>query len=98
MRAHSYRLVFFLLLIAADIASPLSGWCETDVRPIIVLRVDDIRSSWRTPFPEFGGLSALEYGKLKRIPITWGVITSQADSGAGLTWAEIKDYLDTAGG
>lgn len=98
MRAHYYRLVFFLLLIAADIASPLSGWCETDVRPIIVLRVDDIRSSWRTPFPEFGGLSALEYGKLKRIPITWGVITSQADSGAGLTWAEIKDYLDTAGG
>lgn len=98
MRAHSYRLVFFLLLIAADIASPLSGWCETDVRPIIVLRVDDIRSSWRTPFSEFGGLSALEYGKLKRIPITWGVITSQADSGAGLTWAEIKDYLDTAGG
>ncbi len=98
MRLPPCRFVFPLLLIATSVAFSLSGWCETDVRPIVVLRVDDIRSSWRTPFPEFGGVSALEYGKLKRIPITWGVITSYADSGAGLTWSEIKDYLDTAGG
>jgi hypothetical protein len=43
-------------------------------------------------------MSALEYGKLKRIPITWGVITRDADSGVGLTWSEIKNYLDIAGG
>lgn len=99
MRPQCYQLVLCLLmLLIAGIAFSLSGWCDTDVRPIIVIRSDDIRSSWRTSFPEFGGMSALEYGKLKRIPITWGIITNQADSGAGLTWSEIKDYLDTAGG
>lgn len=99
MRAHCYRFVFSLLvLITVGVLLSLSGRCETDLRPIIVLRSDDIRSSWRTPFPEFGGMSALEYGKLKRIPITWGVITKDADSGVGLTWSEIKNYLDIAGG
>ncbi len=46
----------------------------------------------------FGGLSALEYAKQKHIPISWGIITDCATSGWGLTWEQIKDYLDTAGG
>lgn len=69
-----------------------------DDRPIVVLREDDIRATWRVPLATFGGLSALEYGKLKQIPVCWGIITQHADSGWGLTWAQIKDYLDTAGG
>jgi hypothetical protein len=69
-----------------------------DSRPIVVLREDDIRASWRIPFPGLGGMTGLQYGKLKRIPITWGVITDFATSGWGLTWAELKDYIDTAGG
>lgn len=69
-----------------------------DTRPIVVLREDDIRSTWRTPFPDFGGLSAFEYGKLKRIPVTWGIITSLADTGVQLTWDELRGYLDAAGG
>lgn len=99
MRAHCYKIVpSLLILITIAVVLSLPSWCETDKRPIIVIRSDDIRSSWRTPFPEFDGMSALEYGKLKRIPITWGVITRNADSGVGLTWSEIKNYLDIAGG
>lgn len=69
-----------------------------DDRPIIIFREDDIRATWRTPFVGLGGLSALEYGKQKRIPITWGIVTAIAESGWGLTYQELGDYLDTAGG
>lgn len=70
----------------------------SDTTPIVVLREDDIRATWRIPFQGFDGMTGLQYGKLKRIPITWGVITDAATSGWGLTWAELRDYLETAGG
>ena len=72
--------------------------CNTDIRPVVVFRVDDCQSNWLTPFNGLAGMNGLEYGKLKHIPITWGVITSLATNGTSLTWAQIKDYLDTAGG
>lgn len=71
---------------------------DVDTTPIIVLREDDARHTWRNPRPEFGGLSALEYGKLKQIPITWGVISLMATNGESLTWDELRGYLDVAGG
>lgn len=70
-----------------------------DLRPIIVLRSDDIRTTWRTQFPEFGGLSGFQYCMNNQIPITWACITSIAgNSSQGLTWSELKQYLSTAGG
>ncbi len=51
-----------------------------------------------TPFDGLGGVSAYEYGKAKRIPVTWAVISGLASAGTSMSWAEIKDYLDVAGG
>lgn len=84
------------LLAAFGLAAAVQA--QVDTRPIIVFREDDCRTTWRIPFPDFGGLNALEYGKLRHIPITWGIITGLADGSQALTWAEIKDYLDAAGG
>ena len=81
-------------MLAILTCDPSAG-ANADTRPIVVLREDDCQSSWRTPFPELDGLSALEYGKSKQIPITWAIISSNE---AGLTWAELDDYLDVAGG
>jgi hypothetical protein len=72
------------------------GYC--DDTPIVVLREDDIRPSWRTPFPELDNKSALQYGMEKRIPITWGVVTDFAGTSSGLSYIELRDYLNAAGG
>jgi hypothetical protein len=74
--------------------------CGADDRPIVVVREDDVRGTWRTHFNGLGGMSALEYGKLKGIPITWGIITNLASNypSSHLTWADLRDYLDSASG
>ena len=88
-------------LVAFAAVSPMLACCLSaaadppDTRPIVVLRQDDCRITWRTPFPELDGLNALEYGKSKQIPITWAIVSAAQ---GGLTWAELQDYLDTAGG
>lgn len=88
-------IVAALLALGSGAASVRSD----DLRSIIVLREDDLRQTWRLPFPEFGNISAYEYCKNNQIPITWGAITSLADAGNhGLTWAELKQYLSAAGG
>lgn len=87
--------VLHVVLIIASLPTCAGAY---DDRPIVVFREDDIRSTWRVPFVALGGLTALEYGKLKRIPITWGIITDAAFNGWGITWAELEDYLSTAGG
>lgn len=69
-----------------------------DNRPIVVLREDDVRNTWRIPLVGLGGISGLEYGKLKRIPITWGVVTDLSDCGYGLTYSELRDYMAVSGG
>jgi hypothetical protein len=96
------REVFWLLsimLIVCDIFLGSLRTCADDT-PIVVLREDDARTTWRVPYAGLGGVSGLEYGKLKHIPITWAVITSATTAGGpyALSWTEIKDYLDTAGG
>ncbi|MCX6344476.1 MAG: hypothetical protein NT018_05305 [Armatimonadetes bacterium] len=72
-----------------------------DNRPIVVLREGDAWANCRDVFPEFGNKSFLQYAKQLQMPITWGVITncaSIADGSMGLTWAELIDYVNTAGG
>lgn len=86
-------LVCFLALMAAT-----ASWAVIDDRPIVVLRIDDCQASWLTPYVGLGGASGLTYGKSKHIPITWAVISGFASSGLSMTWAQIKDYLDTCGG
>lgn len=71
---------------------------DPDNRSIVVLREDDIRYTWLTPFAGLGGVSALTYGKSKQIPITWAVITDAANSPTGFNWAVLIDYVDHAGG
>ncbi len=82
-----------LFVLTANILS-----AETDNRPIVVFRIDDCQRSWLTPFAGLGGVSALDYGKTKKIPITWAVISNLATLGTSMSWAEIKGYLDVAGG
>lgn len=94
------RFIYCLVGIALGLVS-LGSCGRADNRPVVVLREDDCRASWRTPFDGLGGVSALQYGKQKRIPITWGVITDWATTGNGgysLVWSELLDYLQTAGG
>lgn len=69
-----------------------------DTRPIVVLREDDCSRQWTIPYVGLDGHSGLQYGKSKRIPITWGIISNWATTGQSLTWSELRDYLDTAGG
>ena len=90
----SKRLIWVVVLSLLPIRLCLA---DTDTRPIIVLRVDDCSKTWRNVYPEFGGTNALGYGKSKHIPITWGIITRRPDPNS-LTWDELRDYLNTAGG
>lgn len=69
-----------------------------DNRPIIVFREDDCRDTWRNVYPEFDNRSAYDYGKLKKIPVTWAIISSLSSGQGPLNWTEIKNYLDIAGG
>lgn len=71
---------------------------DFDNRPIVVIREDDIRSTWRDPFVGLGGMTPLEYDKAKRIPITWGIISDNATSGVSLTWEQLLDDVGAAGG
>lgn len=96
LRVWAPRLLILIALLACELGKLAADTLDT--RPIVVFREDDIRTSWRVPFQGFDGMSALDYGKLKRIPITWGVITDKASLGWGLTWSELKDYVDKAGG
>lgn len=90
----SVGFAIWLILIAASASS-----ADTDNRPIIVLRSDDCARAWATPFDGLGGVSGLSYGKTKRIPITWAVVTDWATAGVkSLTWAELSDYISVAGG
>lgn len=82
-----------LFVVAANILH-----AEIDNRPIVVLRIDDCQRSWLTPFDGLEGVSGFEYGKTKKIPITWAVISKLAALGTSMSWAEIKGYLDVAGG
>lgn len=89
-------LVVTLLAVLAGVPS-LRG---DDLRSIVVLREDDLRRTWRNAYPEFGGVSAFTYCMNNQIPITWGAVTSVADGNGseGLTWAELRQYIDAAGG
>lgn len=87
------------VMVLALLCSPT--FCETDNRPIVVVREDDCRATWRTPFAGLDGLSALQYGKQKHIPITWAIISDRATTGFygySLVWSELLDYLSVAGG
>lgn len=87
---------FVLLMV---VCAPL--FSDVDNRPIVIVREDDCRATWRTPFNEFGGVSALQYGKQRHIPITWAIITDWATTGSNgysLVWADLSDYLSIAGG
>lgn len=101
MKAVTYVFVVTLTMIALT-SSMAIAQAPVDNRPIIVLRQDDCRANWRTHYAGLGGASGLEYGKQKHIPITWAVITSQTNASNGttgpLTWAELADYIQTAGG
>ncbi len=89
-----------LLLLVSAIPSIGQGTGGNPVTtPIVVVRADDIRGTWRTPYIGLGNVSGLTYGKQKNIPMTWAIITSLAASpSTNLTWAELKDYLDNANG
>ena len=93
------RIVSSVALVLVTLLLPCSN-LHADDRPIVVFREDDIRATWRIPFQGFGGVSALDYGKSKHIPVTWGVISDRASIGgpSALTWAELRDYMTTAGG
>ncbi|OFX13139.1 MAG: hypothetical protein A2Z18_02060 [Armatimonadetes bacterium RBG_16_58_9] len=94
----SVTIVLLLLVMGAGLG--LCRCCGADDRPIVVVREDDGRGTWRTHFNGLGGMSGLEYGKLKGIPITWGIITSYSSNlpSSYLTWADLRNYLDSAGG
>ncbi len=92
-----YLIAFCIILISNSFIYEVV-FAEENVKPIVVIREDDCRSDWRIPYPEFGNISALSYGKQKKIPITWGIITFATASGYALTWSELADYISTAGG
>lgn len=89
--------IAFMLLLPIVLPARVA-FADPDNRPIVVLREDDARSSWNVPLASLGGMTALAYGKSKQIPITWGVITSFSSYGYGLTWAQLTDYINNAGG
>lgn len=78
------------------VAGSTPSEADPDNRPIVVLRIDDCGKPWNTPFAGLGGVSGLQYGKTKKIPITWAVMSAYAQNGTSLSWAQIKDYLDNA--
>ncbi len=89
-----------LVLLGSAVPAIAQGTGSSSVTtPIVVVREDDIRGTWRTPFVGLGNVSGLTYGMQKNIPITWGIIASFAsDASTNLTWAELKDYLDATNG
>lgn len=89
---------FCLAFLFLGLLAPHLANAQADTRPIVVLREDDVRSSWRRSFAELGGKTPLAYGKEKQIPITWAVVTDAANAGWGLTWAQLFDYVQTTGG
>ncbi|MHB9035557.1 MAG: polysaccharide deacetylase family protein [Armatimonadota bacterium] len=99
LTSREFGLLFATILLLGGI-NPLPSYADVDNRPIVVLREDDCRTTWRTRYQGLDGMSGLEYGKSKHIPITWAIVTSMANAGnaSGLSWAELKDYLDVAGG
>jgi hypothetical protein len=99
LRALRFRLMILSLVCCLlPTIVPSSALANTDDRPIVVLRIDDGQTSWLTPYSGLGGVNGLTYGKSKRIPITWAIIANLASSGTALSWAQVKDYLDTCGG
>lgn len=99
--AKNVVLCAMLLVLPAAVLS--GARADYDNTPIVVFRVDDGRANWRNRYAGLGGMSALAYGKLKQIPITWAVVTDWAVNKPGyypppLTWAELTDYVNTAGG
>ncbi len=100
------RVVAFLLLAASFLTlATRSAFASVvfDNTPMVVLRIDDGRASWRQPFNGLGGLSALDYCKLKQVPITWAVVSDWASNKYNwnpppLSWSELIDYVNTAGG
>lgn len=88
------------ILVSITLLFVLSAqaFCQVNDTPVVVFRIDDCPASWKTQHAVFGNMSALEYGKLKRIPITWAVMTNFTANGYAMTWDDIRDYLDTAGG
>jgi len=84
-----------LLLI---VLCALSAYADVDNRPIVVFRSDDCSTDWNVPFNGLGGMSGLQYGTLKHIPITWAVISSRPGQGSSFTWAQLRAYLDANGG
>jgi hypothetical protein len=99
------RLVIGVFILTALVSTSVLATvgCATENTPMVVVRIDDGRASWRQRFNGLGGMSGLEYGKLKRIPITWAVVTDWASNKPKfnpppLTWSELIDYVTTAGG
>lgn len=97
------RIFCTCLLVLLLITSIATAQSPPDNRPIVIVREDDCRGTWRKTFSELGDMNALEYGKLKHIPVTWAVITNNTNGSRGvgndpLTWAELIDYVQTAGG
>ena len=89
----------YILILIAVIPLVITRPAFSDDRPIVIFREDDCRGSWRVPYSELGGMSALQYGKLKHIPITWAIISNLSTTDSDfLSCNELKDYLDTAGG
>ncbi|MDH7602187.1 MAG: hypothetical protein QHI38_08585 [Armatimonadota bacterium] len=94
----------FLATVAVIVATgPAFAFIAYDNTPRVVLRIDDGRASWRQPFQGLGGMSALDYCKLKRIPITWAVVTDWASNKyrwnpPPLSWSELIGYINSAGG
>lgn len=86
------------LVCCVALLAKTASWADPYNRPVVVVRIDDCQTSWLTPFSGLGGVNGLTYGKSKQIPITWAVISSFASLGGSMTWAQIKDYLDTCGG
>jgi|GEM_PF-887837 len=108
LRLKSLLLALIYCLLPAMAATCVNG--EVNDTPIVVFRIDDGLSSWATRFNGLGGMSGLEYGKLKHIPITWAIISQYTTDAQNivdnhlskplnyLTWSQFQDYLDTAGG
>jgi len=86
-----------LLLVVSGSVKPCEGQ-TIDTRPIIVVREDDCGISWKTPYAAFDGVSALDYAKAHGIPITWAVIVTETDAARALSWTDLRNYLDAAGG
>ena len=86
------------LFIVLNIIPFVSQYTYADNTPVVVFRVDDCRDTWRNQYVGLGGLSGLEYGKSKKIPITWGLITDLEALNWGLSYTDLTNYMAAAGG